>query len=166
LCLVVGTSAAWTLYIAGDYENTVAACRHILDMKPRFTPAWRLLGASLMQMGRDAEAVAELEAAAATAPADPVLLAWLAHATAVRGECAVARSILQGLRDLRARLFVPAYHVALVHAGLGERDEAFAQLDLACEERDPALVNLTREPRFHPLRDDARFERLRRRLHL
>jgi hypothetical protein len=117
-------------------------------------------------MGRAAEGVAELEAAAANAPADPVLLAWLAHAKATRGECGVARTILEALDGLRAQRFVPAYHLALAHVGLGQADEAFALLDEACEERDPALINLAGEPRFDPIRGAAPFARLLVRLHL
>ncbi|HYS25333.1 MAG TPA: winged helix-turn-helix domain-containing protein [Vicinamibacterales bacterium] len=166
LCLVVGTSAAWTQYAAGDYEAAIDTCRNVMDMRPQFTPAWRVLGASLIQMGRAAEGVAELEAAAANAPADPVLLAWLAHAKAVRGECGVARAILDALDRLRAQRFVPAYHLALAHVGLGQHDEAFRLLDQACEERDPALVNLAGDPRFDPVRRDVRFAALTRRLRL
>lgn len=166
LCLVVGTSAAWTQYMAGDYESAIDTCRNVMDMKPQFTPAWRVLGASLIQMGRAAEGVAELEAAAANAPADPVLLAWLAHAKAARGECGVARTILSALEELRAQRFVPAYHLALAHVGLGQIDEAFALLDAACEERDPALINLAGDPRFDPIRGETRFLRLMVRLHL
>src|SRR5882672_7665750 len=166
LCLVVGTSAAWTQYMAGDYEAAIDTCRNVMDMKPHFTPAWRVLGASMIQMGRAAEGVAELEAAAANAPADPVLLAWLAHAKAVRGECGVARTILGALDHLHPQQFVPAYHLALAHVGLGEHDEAFRLLDQACEERDPALVNLAGDPRFDPVRRDVRFAALTRRLRL
>ena len=166
LCLVVGTSAAWMQHIAGDYQAAIDTCRNVMDMKPQFTPAWRVLGASLIQMGRPAEGVAELEAAAANAPADPVLLAWLAHAKATRGECGVARAILDALDRLRAQRFVPAYHLALAHVGLGQHDEAFGLLDQACEERDPALVNIAGDPRFDPIRRDARFAALTRRLRL
>jgi TolB-like protein/Flp pilus assembly protein TadD len=166
LCLVVGTSAAWTQYMAGDYESAIATCRTVMDMKPEFTPAWRVLAASLFQMGRPAEGVVELEAAAANAPADPVLLAWLAHAKAVRGECGVARTIIDALGRLRAQRFVPAYHLALAHVGLGQTGEALALLDAACEERDPALVNLAGDPRFDPIRGEAGFRRVLERVHL
>jgi len=137
-----------------------------MDMQRLFTPAWRVLGASLIQMGRVAEGVSELEAAAAIASTDPVLLAWLAHAKAICGDCAVARTILGALDRLRSERFVPAYHLALAHVGLGAADEAFRQLDVACEERDPALINLNRDPRFDPIRSDARFGRLLARVHL
>jgi tetratricopeptide (TPR) repeat protein len=166
MCLVVGTSAAWTQFMAGDYEAAVAICRHVMDMMPRFTPAWRVLGASLIQMGRPAEGIAELEAAAANATADPVLLAWLAHAKATRSECGVARTILAAAEGLRSQRYVPAYHLALAHVGLRQLDEAFALLDRACEERDPALINLAGDPRFDPIRSDARFGLLISRLRL
>jgi TolB-like protein/Flp pilus assembly protein TadD len=166
LCLVTGTSDAWTRYIAGDYETAIDLCRYVMDMQRHFTPAWRVLGVSLIQMGRVAEGVAELEAAAAIASTDPVLLAWLAHAKAIRGDCGVARTILTALDHLRSERFVPAYHLALAHVGLGDADEAFRQLDVACEERDPALINLNRDPRFDPIRSDARFARLLDRVHL
>ena len=166
LCLVVGTSNAWTRYMAGDYEGAINVCRYVMDMQRHFTPAWRVLGASLIQMGCVAEGVAELEAAGAIAPTDPVLLAWLAHAKAVRGECGLARTILAALEGMRHERFVPAYHVALAHVGLGNADEAFRQLDAACEQRDPALVNVSRDPRFEPIRSDGRFAGLLSRLHL
>src|SRR6266850_2358864 len=68
LCLVVGTSAAWTQYAAGDYEAAIDTCRNVMDMRPQFTPAWRVLGASLIQMGRAAEGVAEREAVRTRVP--------------------------------------------------------------------------------------------------
>jgi len=166
LCLVAGTSDAWTRYMAGDYEGAIKVCRYIMDMQRHFTPAWRVLGASLIEMGCVAEGVAELEAAGAIAPTDPVLLAWLAHAKAIRGECGLARTILAALEGMRQERFVPAYHVALAHVGLGNADEAFRRLDAACDERDPALVNLGRDPRFDPIRSDKRFSGLLVRIRL
>ena len=152
--------------MAGDYQAAIETCRLVMDMQRLFTPAWRVLGASLIQMGRVAEGVAELEAAAAVASTDPVVLAWLAHAKATCAECGVAKTILAALEEMRQERFVPAYHLALAHVALGDADEAFRQLDVACEERDPALVNLNRDPRFDPIRSDARFSVLLNRVHL
>ena len=166
LCLVVGTSAAWTQFMAGDYGASVDTCRTILEMKPLFPPATRVLGASLIEMGRAADGIVEMEAAAAHAPANPVLLAWLAHANAMRGECGVARTLLDAIHRLRGERFVPSFHVALTHVGLGEIDAAFALLDQACEERDPMLLMVAGDPRYEPLRKDPRFPRLLERLHL
>jgi Flp pilus assembly protein TadD len=166
LCLVVGTSAAWIQFMAGDFESAIDTCRNVLDMKPHFPPATRVLGAALLQLEHAAEGIAEMEAAAATSFDNPVLLSWLAHAKAVRGECGVARTLLDAIDRLRADRFVPSLHVALAHVGLGEADEAFALLDHACEERDPMLLMLAGDPRFDPLRTDVRFARLLVRLRL
>jgi tetratricopeptide (TPR) repeat protein len=166
LCLVVGNSVAWGHYVVGDYEAAIGACRRVLDMDARFLRSRRVLAAALLQLGRASEAVAELESAATVTPEDPVLLCWLAHAKAVKGDCAVASVLLQALERLRERRFVPAYHLALAHMGLGREDDVFTLLEQACEERDPALPNIVLDHRFEPLRDDARFLKLRQRLRL
>jgi hypothetical protein len=55
---------------------------------------------------------------------------------------------------------VPPFHVALAYTGLGSWDEAFAALESAWADRDPALATLDAEPRFEPLRGDARYRAL------
>ena len=75
LCLGVGTSAAWTQYMAGDYSAAIDTCRNVMEMKPHFTPAWRVLGASMIQMGRAAEGVADTLAALRDGQASDVLIA-------------------------------------------------------------------------------------------
>ena len=91
---------------------------------------------------------------------------FLPSTKATRGECGVARTILAAAEGLRAQRYVPAYHLAIAHVGLRQMDEAFALLDQACEERDPALINVAGDPRFDAIRADARFARLTQRLRL
>jgi hypothetical protein len=52
--------------------------------------------------------------------------------------------------------------VALV--GLGDVDGAFAALDRAAEDRDPAVASVGVDPRFEPLRAEARYTSLAARL--
>jgi hypothetical protein len=59
---------------------------------------------------------------------------------------------------------VQPFYVALIHVGLGERDRAFEWLERAYEDRYPWLGWLNAEPRFDPLRNDARFTDLARRV--
>ncbi len=160
LCLVVGTSAGWTHYAAGDYRAAISHCRNTLDMAPEFMPARRLLGAAYLQAGRDAQALAELESAAALSDPDPVLLSWLAHAKAITGAPTEATALIARARSLESERYVPAYHLALAYAGLGNHDAAFAALDTACLDRDPALCGVAVEPRFQPLHGDVRFRQL------
>ena len=58
------------------------------------------------------------------------------------------------------------YSVALVHAGLGDRDQAFAWLDKAYTERSDYMPYLSLEPMLDGLRSDRRFAALVRRVGL
>jgi TolB-like protein/tetratricopeptide (TPR) repeat protein len=166
LCLVVGTSAAWVDYAAGDYRAAIKHCRNTLDMGPDFIPARRLLGAACLQSGRDEQAIAEFESALAMHPDDPVLLAWLAHALATTGASGRAADLVARMRALAAHRYVPPYHLALAYVGLGDVDAAYAALDQAWLDRDPLIANVAVEPRFRPLHGDARFRELLARMRL
>ena len=166
LCLVVGTTAAWVRYMSGDFDAAVDHCRNTIDMDPEFLPARRLLGAAYLQAGRHVDAMAELESAATLSDGDPVLLAWLAHAKAVTGARGEAVRLLAQARSLEGERYVPPYHLALAYTGLDSIDAAFAALDQAWLDRDPALTAVNVEPRFEPLRSDRRYPELLERLNL
>ena len=59
---------------------------------------------------------------------------------------------------------MPAYWFELVHAGLGERDQALRYLERAFEERSTILAYLLIDPRLALLRSEPRFIALARRL--
>ena len=54
----------------------------------------------------------------------------------------------------------------MVHTGLNEKDQAFAWLEKAYEERSNRLAYLAFEPGWDRLRSDPRFENLLRRIGL
>jgi len=72
--------------------------------------------------------------------------------------------VLGRLRRMEKDQYVPAYHVALVHAALGDVDLAMASLERACEQRDPWLDTVGVDPRFAMLDQDPRFPALRARI--
>jgi len=113
------------------------------------------------QQGRSGEAIALLEPISGSSLNRK---SSLGHAYAVAGKVRQARSILAALRAASAHSYVPAYYFALVHAGLGERDQALRYLDRAYEERSTVLAYLLIDPRLAPLRDDSRFLALAGRL--
>jgi hypothetical protein len=93
-------------------------------------------------------------------------MAGLAHIYAVSGRKTEARNILAELQRLSEHEYVPATDIALIYAGLGEKDQSFAWLDKAFEEHSFTLSNVKVEPRFAPLRSDPRFADLLRRIGL
>ena len=68
------------------------------------------------------------------------------------------------LRAEAARRYVPSYYFALVHTGLGQREEALRDLERSYEERSTVLAYLLVDPRLARLRDDPRFLALARQL--
>ena len=59
--------------------------------------------------------------------------------------------------------YVSPYFIAIIYAGLGEKDEAFKRLEEAYQERFDLLVYLKVEPKLDSLRSDPRFANLMRR---
>jgi TolB-like protein/tetratricopeptide (TPR) repeat protein len=166
LCLATSTQEGWMRYLAGDYAASIASCQRTLGMDPDFLTARRVEAAALLQLGDTKEAVARLEQTLRSAGDSAVLLAWLAHAKAICGCMTQARALLHRAKALEGTQYVPPFHLALAYTGLGDFDEAFAALDQAWLDRDPALPTLDAEPRFEPLRSDSRYRELVERIRI
>jgi hypothetical protein len=80
---------------------------------------------------------------------------------------AEAQKVLDHLKELSAHSYVAPYNVAVIYAGLGEKDQTFVWLNQAYKERSYLLaVYLTTDARLDNLRSDPRFADLRRRIGL
>lgn len=60
----------------------------------------------------------------------------------------------------------PAFYLATIYTGLGQKDQALQQLEKAYEERFYRLIFLGVDPVFDSLRGDPRFQELLRRVGL
>lgn len=160
LCLVVGTSAAWVNYLAGDFHTAIEQCGVVIEMDQKFLRARRVLAVSLLQSGHPVEATVELERALALGPGDPLTMAWLAHAKAGAGDHAAALSLTRDLVALAGTRVVSPYHLAIAQLGSGDPDAALTSLERAPDECDPGLVYVAAEPRFRPLHSEPRFKSL------
>jgi tetratricopeptide (TPR) repeat protein len=78
-----------------------------------------------------------------------------------------ARRILNSRIEYSKGNFISPEYIAEVFAALGERDEAFAWLEKAFQERDPALIEYLKNlHRFDAVRSDPRFTDLLKRIGL
>jgi len=166
LSLVVNTHLGWHYFYARQYDKAIEQYRRTLELDPAFPQTQRYAAWALLQKGRHEEAIADLRAASGALGPDPEVEAELGHALAVAGRRAEARAVLEGLRQLSSSRYVSPYSVALVHAGLGDRDQALAWLDKAYDERSDYMPYLGLEPMLDPLRSDPRFSALVRRVGL
>lgn len=165
LCFAMTTFLASISFFAGDHASVLARTKQVLIMEPGYLMALRLAAASLVALDRTDEAIAQFEAVPESS-LPSAELAWKGHALAAGGSLDRARQVLGRIEGLRRTQFVSDYHVALLHAGLGDRDGAIRALGRACDHRDPWLDAMAVDPRFTALRGDARFEALRSRLRL
>jgi TolB-like protein/DNA-binding winged helix-turn-helix (wHTH) protein/Tfp pilus assembly protein PilF len=160
LQLVVGLHLGWHYLYARQYDQAIEQFRKTLELDPTFPQGQRYTAWAYLQKGMHAEAIAALRAALSGLERDPEIEGELGHALAVAGRRAEALAILEGLRHLSANRYVSPYSVALVHAGLGDRDQALAWLDKACAERSDNMPYLRLEPMLDGLRSDPRFAAL------
>ena len=109
------------------------------------------------------KAIAEFQDALARSGGNSRFLGALGHAYAISGKRSDAQRIVDGLRSQQPQL--PAYDMATVYAGLGDKDKAFESLEKACEQHDFHLAfSFNVNPMFDSLRSDARFTTLVRRM--
>jgi hypothetical protein len=73
---------------------------------------------------------------------------------------------LAELTEARSTGVVSAWGIAVLHASLGDIDEAFRWLQTAIEERSAGLLLLRVHPRLDPIRRDPRYLPLVQRLGL
>lgn len=103
------------------------------------------------------EAVAELRRTEAVLRDWPVLKAAIGHVQGAAGWKQAALETLDELKRLSGERYVTPYGIALVHAGLGETDQALLWLERALGDRAHWLVWLKLDPRLDGLRSDRVF---------
>ena len=163
LSLVINADVGTTLTNARRYDQAIEQLRKTVEMDPGFYYAHWTLGNALELKGLTEEAIAEYKEAIALND-DPLPRALLGHLYAKIGRKNEALAILKQLRELREsskQRYVSPYNLALIHIGLGQKDEAIQLLEETYEERDGYDIAFIKvEPLLDPLRGDPRFEAL------
>ena len=118
-----------------------------------------------MQKGRFPEAIAALKQGISLEGTNEV---WssLGHAYAMSGKREEAQKVIEHLKEPSVHEYVAPYNIAVIYAGLGEKDEAFVWLNRAYQERSYLLTYLTADERLDKLHSDPRFDELVRRVGL
>jgi serine/threonine protein kinase/Tfp pilus assembly protein PilF len=150
-----------------QWDPAIEQLRSAIELDPTFWFDHCFLGRAYEQKGRLPEAIAEFQRALELEKDNAETWSSLGHAYALSGNRAEAQKMLDHLKELSAHTWVAPYNVAVIHAGLGEKDQAFAWLDRAYKDRSYYLaVYLTTDARMDSLRSDPRFGELQRRVGL
>jgi tetratricopeptide (TPR) repeat protein len=135
-------------------------------MRSGFPLANFWLGRIYTQEGRYADARAALESIGPLRIWTPAMAA-LGYLEARSGHVDAAHRILAEFDTLAgSRRYASPYAIAVVHAGLGDRERVIALLREAVRERSHWVVWLARDPRFDAVRADPRFVELVRQVGL
>jgi TolB-like protein/tetratricopeptide (TPR) repeat protein len=148
---------------AGEYDQALEQYRKALEIDPSFWMAHLFTSRTYAQKGMYAEALNELRNAA---DVTPEILSETASIYAASGKPQQALRILEELLSLSKKRYVPAYYIVKICSALGERDQAFAWLEKALEERDARLTWLKVDHKLDNLHSDPRFADFLRRLGL
>ena len=149
-------SSAWVYSLARQYDQALAQLKRASELNPNLDEIFFQLGATYTEKGLYEEAFREFQ----KLEGRPHALGHLGNAYARGGRAAEARAIVPELEEYARKNGIGTYEIALVYAGLGEKDKAFEWLEKAYLARDKGLTFLKADPCLDPLRSDPRFRDL------
>ena len=158
------------LFFMRQYNRAIDQLRKTLELEPNFAPAHDLLGDAYEQKGMHKEAVDEWGKALTLSGASEQA-SILERTYAASGfEAAVRALAQQQLEKLNERMkrgeYVSAGEYVTVYTRLGDKEQAFAWLDKAVQERNSFALAIKVNPIYDKLRSDPRFADLVRRVGL
>src|SRR5262245_53071124 len=157
LSLIINLNVGTVLYKAGETDAALAQTRKTQEIEPNFVETYIQFGKVYAEKGMYTEAIAELNKVAVSGALDPRVISLLGYNYALWGKRDEAIKKLDELKEFSKRRGAPAYEMAIIYTGLGEKDLAFKWLRQACEGRHGLVVYLKFDPIFKSLRSDPRF---------
>ena len=129
LSLVVNFELGTAFYYARDYDRAIEQFQKTLELDPNFPLVQQFLPGCYEQKGMYSQAITGFKKAAVRGSTEwSFKLAGLGHVYAVSGRNDEARAVLDELKQASSHEYVPADAIAVVYAGLGEKEEVFAWL--------------------------------------
>jgi TolB-like protein/DNA-binding winged helix-turn-helix (wHTH) protein len=157
---VIGVEVATALARLRRYDETVEQLRKTRELEPTFVRVDQTLALAYAQQGEPEKAIAVFEKRRAdrnisTAAAGP----WLAYLYGITGRSVDALAALNALDERSRQQYVTPQSFAIVHLGLGHKEQVFSFLEKAYEQRAIEVLGFS-GPLFDSLHDDARYRNL------
>lgn len=157
-------TAGIVFYFGHQYDQALAYLKRASELEPN-APEFLFpfeFGAIYAEKGMDGDAIREFQKLGDK----PHAVGHMGNVYARMGKVAEARAAIANLEQHVQKNGVGRYEIALVYAGLGEKDHAFAWLEKALAVHDKGVTYLKIDPCLDPLRSDPRFNDLVRRVGL
>jgi len=147
-----------------QFDSAVALGKQAVDLHPFLHLSRVFYAQALEYSGQVEEALAQYRLAWVVSSGPAWIRALEARCLAKLRQFKEAWEILYTLQGIRETEYVDAYHLALLLEALGERDEAFDELERALKENSATLCFLNVDPKIDSLRSDPRYPSLRNRV--
>ena len=154
----------YVYYVGRRYHQALDQFLKAVELDPSFFPLYWHLGLVYMATGEREKAFQAFEQGRSLAGGDPLSESLAGWAYGLSGNHQEAQRILVDAHERRKQRYFSGLLLAMLHSGLGERDQAFEWLEVGYQERDGLLLTLNVDPAHDALRSDARFSNLLHRI--
>ena len=151
-------------FLQGDCSAAEAEAARVIEISPNFPDVYLQLGKVYLAEGRYADAEVQFQKAVALSNRGASYLPYLGYAAWLQGKRAQALGLVKELEEKYSKGEAEGYDVAILYAGMGDRDHAFTWLEKNFQTGGAQLTTITVEPVFDSLRSDPRFTRLLQRM--
>jgi tetratricopeptide (TPR) repeat protein len=145
---------------AGEYSTAIEHARQTTIVDPDFWIGYVQLGQTYVQLGEADSALEALANAQRLSRGNSKVISLRGYILAKLRRVDEARDVLRTLEAVSRDRYIPPSAIALMHAGLGDREAVFQWLDRAYDARDVNLIFLPVDPKWDEFRSDRRFETL------
>jgi tetratricopeptide (TPR) repeat protein len=166
LSLIIATDNGAILYFSRQYDRAIEKLRAVRELDPSFPRAVGLIVCAYEQNGMFSDALADVEKLRHRYPNSPWILSELAYIYGRTGQQAQAHLALAKLEQLNRRQHLDPLPILRAHIGMGNKDQAFADLEKTYSQHASAPIALKVDPMYDPLRSDPRFQELLHRVGL
>jgi len=166
LSLSISASRGFLLMNARRYEEAIEQERRVIAIDPNHYQAHWFRALTYLANRQIDQAIATSEKAVAISNRAPAALGVLGMAYGAAGRKGEANQILNELLQLEKQRYVSPMAFVYVYTGLGNKDQSFAWLEKAHQERSNGIAFFKVSPTVDPLRSDPRFVDLLKRIGL
>ena len=157
LSLVANALKAQAFFYAGRDAETIEQANKTLEIEPNFWIAHIMLTRVYLRQNKFDEAFAEAQKAERFSGGNSEAVSLKGFALAKNGRIGEARQTLEQMKSDSNQRYIPAYNIAMLENGIGDKNEALSRLEKAFAEKDARMILLKVEPKWNNLRGDSRF---------
>ncbi|HEV2290178.1 MAG TPA: winged helix-turn-helix domain-containing protein [Candidatus Acidoferrales bacterium] len=159
LSLIIQTNVGWVHYYQHDFARSEAEFLKVLEQDSNFTSASTKLWLAYACDGKHPQALQALENDLRS-QGQIARIAIIEKANRTGGFDASVQALIDTMHEEAEPGTINPYHLAMLNALIGKKQEALAQLRKADEDRNDWLVYIGIDPAFDSLRSDPEFQKI------